>query len=153
MLTVMSRQEAIRYCHIPHSNKSVIISISDPYEQYTSEPFTSNSNGVCSILRLSFCDADETGRDVYNREVGETDLISDNDAKNIAEFAARHADKDIIVHCDAGISRSAGVGAAIMKWAAGNDDRIFDSGRYMPNMRCYRKTLEALMIISQEKGR
>ena len=45
---------------------------------------------------------------------------------------------------DAGISRSVGVAAAILKYTTGDDSSIFGNGLYDPNERCYRKTLEAL---------
>ena len=84
-----------------------------------------------------------------------TNMLSDHnspedDAKKIVEFLKKYPNTDIIVHCDAGISRSSGVAAAIMKWATGDDSPIFKSYRYCPNTWCYRKTLEALM--TQEKG-
>lgn len=49
-----------------------------------------------------------------------------------------------IVHCTAGISRSAGICAAILKWATGNDDDIFQNPSYRPNMHCYQIMLNAL---------
>ena len=151
--TVMSRQMAIRYCHQPHETNSVMISISDPYLEYESSPFTGTRSGVRAILRLSFCDADKVGGlSAFGRRVTVKDLISEDDAKTIAKFVRRHAEEDIIVHCDAGISRSAGVGAAIEKWRNNDDSLYFDSGRYRPNMLVYRKVLEALYDM-QEGGK
>lgn len=71
--------------------------------------------------------------------------MTDDDAKKVSSFVKRHPNTDIIVHCDAGISRSAGVAAAIMKWSTGDDTPIFNSWHYHPNMWAYRKTLNALM--------
>ena len=51
----------------------------------------------------------------------------------------------VIVHCDAGISRSSGVAAAILKAKTGDDSQIFNSPKYRPNMRCYRIILDELM--------
>jgi len=52
----------------------------------------------------------------------------------------------LVVQCEAGISRSAGVAAAIDKYA--NDspaDWIFKSGKFVPNMTVYNKVLNAFM--------
>ena len=144
-ITVMSRYAAMEYCAKRHEDKSVIISISDPHGVYDGSPFVGNKNNVIDILRLSFADADYPGRDdVYGRVVTESDLMSDEYAKNVADFVERYKDCLIIVHCDAGISRSSGVAAAIMKYYNGSDDAIFDSRRFHPNMWCYAKTLRAL---------
>lgn len=149
-ITIMNRGDAVRYCNKEHSEKVIIISISDPYMIYTSKPHRGKNNGVLDVLRLSFADADRVSEpDVYGRVVSESDMMSNDDAKKIVEFLKKYPNTDIIVHCDAGISRSSGVAAAIMKWATGDDSPIFKSYRYCPNTWCYRKTLEALM--TQEK--
>jgi len=144
-ICVMSRSEAVKYCHKAHSTPAVIISISDPNMLYTTRPFCSEDNRVRSILPLSFCDADTPGKDVYGNDTSESDLMSTEDAQKVVRFVHRNSDKRIIVHCDAGISRSAGVGAAIAKEMLGDDAEFFDSGKYCPNMWCYRKTLSAFM--------
>lgn len=143
-VTVMSRRDAIRYCYQPHRDKTIMISISDPYSAYMRGPFASKENGVKAILPLEFADAETPGKDVYYRDVDEKDLITETDAQKVRDFLMRHPDTDVIVHCDAGISRSAGVGAAILKWATGDDTAIFDNPRFHPNMLCYRKVLETL---------
>ena len=135
----------MQYCCQPHRQKTIMISISDINEIYMREPRATAENGVLEILPLRFADADAPGKDIYGRETSEEDLISREDALMICAFLNRHPDADVIVHCDAGVSRSAGVGAAIMKWAAGSDFAIFDNPRYKPNMRCYRMVLTALM--------
>ena len=89
-------------------------------------------------------DCDTPGEaDVYGSPTTEQDLMSSDEAKAIVDFVERNKDKYIIVHCDAGISRSSAVAAAILKYYTGDDSRIFDSRRYSPNMWCYRKVLEA----------
>ncbi len=143
-VTVMSRRNAVLYCGQKNPDKSVMISISDPRMVYDSEPFASPANGIIDILHLSFSDADSEGLDVYGNCVDESDLMTDEDARRVAEFVEAHKDAFILVHCDAGISRSAGVAAAILKHYTGDDSRVFKSGRHYPNMWCYRKTLNAL---------
>ena len=77
--------------------------------------------------------------------------MSDKDAERIVEFLTRHPNVDVIVHCDAGISRSSGVAAAILKYLTGDDSSIFDNARLHPNMWCYRKTLNALIAHEEQQ--
>jgi putative flippase GtrA len=50
-----------------------------------------------------------------------------------------YADK-LLVHCESGISRSAGITAAISKYYFGNDNWVFN--KKIPNMHCYMQVLE-----------
>ena len=152
-VNILSRQAAIAFCKEKHNYESAIISISDPYTEYDSEPFADSDNNVVAILRVSFSDADTPGRDVYGREVEDDDLITDKDAATIVDFVERYKNNKIIVHCDAGISRSSGVAAAILKHYTGNDDAVFDSRYFHPNMRCYFKVLKAFEGSKAEEGK
>ncbi len=70
---------------------------------------------------------------------------SEKIAKFVRMIYADESVHTIVVHCEAGISRSAGVAAAILKWWTGDDSPIFDNNYYRPNMRCYRMVLNALL--------
>ena len=143
-LSVLSRDNAVEYCTKAHKDESAIISISTPYYRYQNFPFKSEKNNVKDILFTKFADADAPNKnDVYGKIVSQEELISDKQAKEIVDFVKRNKDRYIIVHCDAGISRSSGVGAAILKYYTGDDSRIFENRWYMPNRLCYRKVLEA----------
>ena len=146
-ILAMSRARAIQYCQTKHRHSSVIISISDPNMDYSSDPFMSPGNHVEAILPLCFCDADRPGTDVYGNETDGSDLMSDEDARKVALFVTEYMTDRIIVHCDAGISRSGGVAAAISKSLLHDDSEFFYSGQYRPNMWCYRKTLTALYAL------
>ncbi len=131
MISVMSRQQAVRYCYGNHAEKTAMISICDP-DSAEARPFVSTANGVCAILPLSFFDVDQgDGR------------MTRKDAERVRDFVARHRDVPLIIHCGAGVSRSAGVAAAVSKYLTGNDREFFGS-LYRPNMWCYRITLETL---------
>ena len=138
---VMNRNIAVGYCHCENMTESIMISISDPWTRYTSAPFVSEKNKVRSILRLEFEDVDS----------GDNSMTQ-ADAKRICNFL-RYSLRDkntgeermVIVQCDAGRSRSAGVAAAILKYYNGDDSEIFDWPLYNPNMHCYRMTLNTLM--------
>ena len=152
-ILAMSRTRAVQYCQIKHSRSSVIVSISDPNMAYSVSPYITKGNRVEAILPLCFCDADHPGVDVYGNETDASDLMSDDDARKVAAFVTDCAAYRIIVHCDAGISRSSGVAAAIAKWMFNDDSEFFYSGQYRPNMWCSRKTLAALCESEKEIGR
>lgn len=134
-IVVMSRRKAREYSDGKHGHQSVMISITDP-GSCPNKVRKSADNGISDILRLSFEDVD-----------GENGM-SDADAALVCNFVKKHIkDKDtelIIVHCEAGISRSAGTAAAILKYLTGSDSQIFNDMYYRPNIRCYRKVLSAL---------
>lgn len=133
---IFNRAKAHKYSYKPHSHSSIIISICDTIREPCS--FLRNPmNKIKGILRLSFDDID--------REIPGLVAISDDDAKKIAEFVGRYIDKvdRIIVHCEAGVSRSAGCAAAIIQHYYG-DTGILNNSDYSPNPLVYRKVLEAL---------
>lgn len=143
-ITVVSRSDAIDFCNHAHLAQFVMISISNPYTEYESQPFKSEKNNIVDILRLSFVDADCVGDlDVYHKVAKQEDMFSDEQAKQVVDFAEKYSNYPFIIHCDAGISRSAGVGAAILKHYIGNDDKFFHSHWYAPNMYVYYKILKA----------
>lgn len=135
---VMNRKEAINFCKYPHLAQFVMISISTPFEEYDSAPFISTTNNVIDICPVHFFDLDNT----YPIKKG---LMEYRDAKKIVDFVSRYKDKIIIVHCDAGQSRSAGVAAALSKYYNNDDSEYFDNPRFTPNMWCYKLMLNALM--------
>ncbi len=70
--------------------------------------------------------------------------FSEKNASDIVDFVEQNkkAMELLIVACEAGISRSAGAAAALGKIYLGNDDFIFDSERYRPNMYIYQMILK-----------
>ena len=74
-------------------------------------------------------------------------LVSDNDAKRIADFVLCNQNNInvLICQCECGQSRSAGCAAAISEFLYGNGIEIFADDRYHPNKMVYRKTLAALI--------
>ena len=142
----------------------IIISITDPNSEKVkiiSRPF--------DILSLQFHDADEhrvqtkdckrcngTGYVPEFKDINDghcyrcTDkidirLFTDNDARIILDFVQDcRVDIDlIVVHCEAGISRSAGVAGALSLIYNGSDEYYFH--RYLPNIFVYRKILNKFM--------
>lgn len=90
--------------------------------------------------------------DVEDNSIPGCTPMSDTQAALAANFLEELAASDtttLIVHCSAGISRSAGVAAAIhdaLEWPVANaqDNDVFRDGKFAPNMHCYRTMLRAL---------
>lgn len=129
---VLSRQNAKRMSYKQDIEDCIIISITDIDKEINK--FASNPH-IKNICRLQFDDV----------EINEPRHITRNDAEKILEFVNHYVDKidKIVVHCEAGVSRSAGVCAALMQIINGDDSEIFDNPKFCPNMTCYRTVLTA----------
>ena len=110
--------------------RTIIISITDPDKDSV---IFHQSENLVAVCRVSFDDIDHVSHDY---EV----LMSDEDAKKIKIFIDRYQDRveQIIVHCEAGQSRSAGVMAAIKLWLENDKFSVWDDPKYTPNRHCYR---------------
>ena len=111
---------------------TIIISISDVDQEANN---FHNNPYIKDILRLWFDDV----------EVGKSNCMDRHDATRIIKFINKNINiaDNIIVHCGAGVSRSAGIAAALMLILNDDDSPIFNNGRYCPNMTCYRLVLNA----------
>lgn len=135
-IIVFNRGDAEKFAKEAHKEGSVIISIRSRFDPSMPYLKLTDNNGVKEILFLEFNDAET------EQEGG----ITYSDAKKIAEFIRHVAHRDdvntVVVHCDAGSSRSPGVAAAIAKYYFGDDSKFFE--RYTPNHRCYSLIIEEL---------
>lgn len=144
---VLSKNSAENYCRMCQTENSIIISINDDYhgakQEYAYLPMNKD-NRVVAVLPLVFDDVEEDEAAEGGKYEGYT-VISDEQAERIANFVLAYKDRctRIICHCYAGVSRSAGCCAAIMKALTGDDSRVFDSNMFCPNMTVYRKVLNA----------
>ena len=129
---VLSRSNAKRLSYKPNIKDCIIISITD----LGSNPnqFAANPH-IKDVLKLQFDDVDYS----------DDNCITQEDGKKIIDFVNRYVNKvdKVIVHCEAGVSRSAGVCAALMHIINGNDNPIFDNPKFCPNMTCYRTVMES----------
>lgn len=109
--------------------------------------FEYKAGGRCvSALNISFSDCDD-------KLVGsEMKLMTDEDALRIKEFIENIPDEveDLIIHCHAGVSRSAAVAAAISLVYKGDDKKYFSS--HVPNRYVYRKVLKAFGLENSYGG-
>lgn len=137
LFKVMSREQAKNWCLFPQKEISAVISISDAWAT-PNRIIKTKMNKIRDVLFLHFDDIDAERDGLFYG-------MTENDAEKIADFVFRNKEQvsQFVVHCNAGISRSAGVCAAISKFLTGDDEQFFSS-HYHPNMHCYRKVLEAL---------
>jgi predicted protein tyrosine phosphatase len=119
------------------SEPTLIISITDPERDLNT--FAENEH-IRAICRVQF-------DDVTRANARECDvLMTPRHAELIKQYLKRYIDEveSVIVHCEGGISRSAGIMAAIQKYLLGDDSAIRKDGRYLPNGHCYELMLNAL---------
>lgn len=115
IVTVLSREDAIRLAG-SFGKDTCVISIVTPGKTNVSFP--------CDTLHVAFYDTTES--------IG----ISIVDAVQIKDFVSQELAKGIkqlVVHCDAGVSRSAGVAAAILKATEQDESEILDNPNYFIN--------------------
>lgn len=125
--------------HNSEDGKFCIISCTDPNQEFPKFAMGQLSRECTSTLFLKFGDIDEPGIEEYP-------AITDEQAATIAAFvkANEKSCDTFYVNCDAGISRSSGVAAAISMYFYNKDSWIWSSGKYVPNQYVYRKVLGAL---------
>lgn len=87
---------------------AALISISEPNRKVN----IVNEVSFADILRLYF-------HDITTLEEAQIDgltLFTHEQAHAILDFAKRHQDREIIIHCAAGMSRSVAVGNVLARW-------------------------------------
>lgn len=99
LVRVLSRHAAAK--RVPLAGE-VCISITNPRQ--SAPPL----EGYADILRLGFHDTD--------REGGNFTVMSRAHAQAVLEFAAKHNAAPLMVHCEAGASRSVGIGLFLAAW-------------------------------------
>ena len=136
----------------PHA----IISITDPDSGLPS--FAPNGYRIGS-LSLRFYDLEDISAQMEPKDAVEylaqfgDGLFKDDQAAEIVGFVEGIKDKvkGILVHCHAGVSRSAAVAAVIELVLNGSDERVFQDRRYSPNLYVYTKLLIAWQKKSKER--
>lgn len=104
--------------------------------------------GVISINDPSTTPIDPYTQAVYCffKDTEDETGMSQSDAAHIAEFVRERVSvgcRNIVVQCTQGISRSAGVAAAILRAYRQDEGKILNDPAYCINGRCYRMTCEA----------
>lgn len=96
---------------------------------------TAKISGTNHILYLDFDDVESNG--IHH--------MLTSQAVKVANFVFKFIKEEVpflVVQCEAGISRSAGVAAAIIKYYNNDDSEIFK--QYHPNTHCYKLVLSSL---------
>lgn len=137
---VLSRHRAQRWVH---DDKFIHISIRDPESKMCSLMDCSSRVGD---LHLEFDDIEKQDYDKLGSQ-NEYVLFDERYARAILNFVNEslicYPDLDlIVVNCEAGISRSAGVAAALCRIFNGRDDAIFGDPALHPNMTVYQTILD-----------
>jgi len=129
-IKVLSREQ---FEEFTSDEKYIVISITDPNSEEVE-----SQHDYFAMLSLSFYDLDkDTEVFPYSRF-----MFKDDDAHQILDFVKsfRYLVDLCVVHCEAGISRSAGVAGALAKIFNEDDKYYFD--HYLPNMLVYSKILK-----------
>lgn len=122
----------------------LVISVTDPDK---SDAFVLPNPLLRAILRLRFHDNSQTvvipGLEGISLGEGTETPMTREDAHAILAFVQEHLDEVelIVCQCEAGVSRSAGIAAALSRILQGNDQFFF--ANYWPNRWVYRTILDA----------
>jgi predicted protein tyrosine phosphatase len=119
----------------------IVISIYCPED---TQPSLQKDTTRKAVLFLQFHDWDDSSKVKIEKEyptsstAKEQTFFSVEDAKKVVRFIKKHQKevKLVVCQCDAGISRSAGVAAALSYCLNGTDNDFFK--RFIPNRRVYR---------------
>ncbi len=141
-IVVMNRDTIEKY---EEKRDHIVISIHDPYDTAAVLP---KNDCRLDVLTLKFHDWDDKQKyklqnDFKNSKTAKKMVFSSKrDAKRIVNFIRFYEGTvdAIICQCDAGVSRSVGVAAALSHCLHGHDDYFFK--RWHPNRRIYRLVLE-----------
>lgn len=140
---VMSYKEAFDYVY-NHSvqknppNSFAMISIREEEPGRAAFQYVPNGN-LKDVLNIYFSDTEVPARGCR--------LITEADAAKIKAFVDHLVKKDqinfLIIHCYAGISRSAAVAAALEQVYNGDNSKYFTGDHYVPNPYVYKTMLNA----------
>jgi predicted protein tyrosine phosphatase len=111
----------------------IVVSVTDPK---LPEAALCDSPHCRGVLRLQFHDTGDYGQPLRDNVV-----MTDADAQAILAFVGAHGDAATIVcQCEAGMSRSAGIAAALSRIAHGDDRWFF--ANFAPNRWVYRTIID-----------
>lgn len=142
-LLVLSRDEvSIVAPQVPY----IVISITDPEKD---DALIADSSSQLAILRLKFHDIIGV-KSISLEDSSSTNEIamSQENAQSVLNFVREHLGnvKLIVCHCEAGISRSSAIAAALSRILNTQDKFFFDN--YWPNRWVYDSILENAHLLS-----
>ena len=112
----------------------IVISITDPK---TPDANVAESGSRAGLLRLKFNDTGD-----YGQPLRDTVVMTADHARQILDFVTEHKDdvSTIICQCEAGMSRSAGVAAALSHILQGQNKYFY--ANFEPNKWVYRTVID-----------
>jgi predicted protein tyrosine phosphatase len=126
---------------ITHEEPYAFISITDPHGTH---PRLARSEYLRSVLTLQFSDVDRVWPHLQEKSAYIVSFTPEM-ARQVAAFVREHQQQGVhlfVVHCEAGMSRSAGIAAALSRYY--NEDEHFFLHHYRPNPLVRQIVLEAL---------
>lgn len=141
-IKIMGKEECTAYSLRKLNLNCIIISINDSgYNTIIHENLK-----IIDVLTLEF---DDIGIPIENLK-----LMTMDDGYKIKNFIDKYKDSinNIVVHCTAGISRSAAVACCLARYLNGDDTYLFEIGKYIPNKFVYKCLCNALNIDYDEES-
>lgn len=117
----------------PKGKAPILIRLLEPSYKERGIPYKiRHINKYVNILELYF---DDITRDIPEKYQGRYTLFNESTAKEIISFITNNIYDEIVVHCNAGISRSSAIMVCIAKALSRKDivKEIYDSRLYLPN--------------------
>lgn len=150
-IEVMGYRQALDYAYtysgLKNYPKYAIISIQEPTFGYGIGIEMKVGGNCLAALNIEFGDVTPAAVKLGDEDANaiSAQLMTMDHARKIHDFVETLPDavQLLIIHCHAGVSRSAAVAAAISKVKTGDDSRFFKSKCYVPNMHVYYNVLEA----------
>lgn len=140
-IDIFSKEECIDFSNTNIKENCVIISINDTG---CITNISKNLN-IKEVLYLTFDDLtfNIDGFTLFNKSM----------SKEIKSFVDTYKQtvNHFVIHCTAGISRSAAIGFIIAKYLNGDDSYLFKEGRHIPNKLVYEIMSNTFGLIYNEK--
>ena len=133
-IQALSFVDAAVYSCLKDISPTIIISVDD--WGFPETPLDYSNPNIAAVLKLHFADTDD-----YENELA----MSEDEARRIVSFVEKWLPihPDIIVHCAAGRSRSAGIVCALDLWLNGDTESLWASPYKTPNPLCFEKVCRA----------
>jgi len=134
-ILILSRNEIINYINTYNDLSNIaFISINDTTGPYSESPLKDINN--ISKLILHFDDVIEDNQQSPTTGISHTHSFRSDQAKQIIQFIEDNKNKNYIIHCVAGISRSGAVGTFISNYLDNVDYDFFKkyNTRIAPNI-------------------
>lgn len=144
-ITVLAEKKAIEYSkNVKHS--SIFISITCPGED---DVKFSDNRYIKSIFNMKFNDTGENGDNINGVFIVGPKQDDFNGLKKFIDMNVTNDIVEIVVHCGAGVSRSAGTALAIAEYL-GIDNDIQSNPNFNPNLWVSKLVRNELKIAKNE---